>query len=237
MKNKSILLLLVVIVLSVSACAPSVSQTDISVAPISNEEPQIIPTQAEPAPQPELPVASSWKPIRDPRYGFGFAIPCWWLTNPDFANDGLQIIKNYDEAYFNAHSQKGFWDWPNGALKLDVIVMEGIDPANSDIDGYLQFSDPTMERLVTVESQQLGSLTATVGTFANMINPNDTDVKLFFFRLAPDKLLMINPIPQNIIDTPDFQALLASIVLTPAEQISLPLITPAPALIDASCAG
>lgn len=240
MKNKSILLLLVVIVLSVSACAPSVSQTDISVAPISNEEPQIIPTQAEPAPQPELPVVSSWKPIRDVRYGFGLAVPCWWLFTPipeDAIGGGVMTIKNYDDAYFMANSSKGFWDWPNGTLKLDVIVMEGVDPANSDIDGYLQFSDPTMERLVAVESLQLGSLTATVGTFANMNNPNDTDVKLFFFRLAPDKLLMINPIPQNIIDTPDFQALLASIVLTPAEQISLPLITPAPALIDASCAG
>jgi hypothetical protein len=45
------------------------------------------------------------------------------------------------------------------------------------------------------------------------------------------------PVPQTIIDTPDFQALLSSIVLTPDEQITLPTITPAPALIDASCAG
>jgi len=239
MKNKS-LLLLFVITLAVSACAPSVSQTEISDAPFPTEEPQIIPTQAEPAPQPELPVVSSWKPIRDMRYGFGLAVPCWWLFTPipaDAIGGGAMTIKNYDDAYFTANSNKGFWDWPNGTLKLDVIVMEGIDPANSDIDGYLQFSDPTMERLVSVESQQLGSRTAIIGTFANLNNTNDPDVKLFFFRLAPDKLLMINPVPQSIIDTPDFQALLASVVLTPDEQVSLPLITPAPALIDASCAG
>ena len=237
MKNRSVLLLFV-IALSASACAPSVSQTDISVAPISTEAPQIIPTQAEPTLQPELSAVSSWKPIRDMRYGFGLAVPCWWLFTPipaDAIGGGAMTIKNYDDAYFTANSSKGFWDWPNGALKLDVIVMEGVDPANSDIDGYLQFSDPTMERLVTVESMQLGSLTATVGTFANMNNPNDADVKLFFFRLAPDKLLMINPVPQSIIDTPDFQALLASIVLTPAEQITLPFITPAPALINNPC--
>ena len=238
MKIKSILLLLVVIVLSVSACAPSASQTEISVAPVP-EEPQLIPTQAEPVPQPELPVVSSWKPIRDVRYGFGLAVPCWWLVSPIPADGygGVMTIKNYDEAYFNANSNKGYWDWPNGTLKLDMIVMEGIDPANSDIDGYLQFSDPTMERLDTVESQQFGSRFVTVASLANVDNPNSPITKVYFFRLAPDKLLMINPTPQTITDTPDFQAILTSIVLASEEQIALPLITPAPALIDSSCAG
>jgi len=238
MKNK--LLFLFVILRTVRPCAPSVSQTEILSAPIPSEESQIIPTQIEPAPQPELPVVTSWKPIRDVRYGFGLAVPCWWLFTPipeDAINGGAMTIKNYDDAFFMANSSKGFWDWPNGALKLDVIVMEGIDPAKSDIDGYLQFSDPTMERLVAVESQQLSSHTVTIGTIANVNNTNDPDVKLFFFRLAPDKLLMINPVPQSIIDTPDFQALLASVVLTPEEQIALPLITPAPALINDTCAG
>ncbi len=240
MKNKSILLLFVVIALSVSACAPSFSQTEISVAPIPTEEPQLIPTQAEPVPQPELPVVSSWKPIRDVRYGFGLAVPCWWLFTPipaDAIGGGVMTIKNYDDAYFMANSSKGFWDWPNGTLKLDVIVMEGIDPANSDIDGYLQFSDPTMERLDTVESQQFGSRFVTVASLANVDNPNSPITKVYFFRLAPDKLLMINPTPQTITDTPDFQAILTSIVLASEEQIALPLITPAPALIDSSCAG
>lgn len=239
MKNKS-LLLLFVITLAVSACAPSVSQTEISDAPIPTEEPQTIPTQAEHAPQPELPVVSSWKPIRDMRYGFGLAVPCWWLFTPipaDAIVGGAMTIKNYDDAYFMANSTKGFWDWPNGTLKLDVIVMEGIDPANSDIDGYLQFSDPTMERVDAVESQQFGSHSATIASLANVDNPNSPITKVYFFRLAPDKLLMINPVPQSIVDTPDFQALLASVVLTPDEQVSLPLITPAPALIDASCGG
>ena len=145
-------------------------------------------------------------------------------------------IYNYDEAYFNTHSTKGFWEWPNGTLKMDLIVMEGVDPANSDIDGYMQFSDPSMERVDAIESQQFGSHAATVASLANVDNPNSPITKVYFFRLAPDKLLMVNPIPQSIIDTPDFQAILASIVLTPKEQVTLPTITPAPALIDASCA-
>lgn len=236
MKHKSLLSLLLV-VLFVNACAPSVVPTEAPPAPISTEETISIPTPTEPAPQPEQSAITSWRPVRDPRYGFGFAIPCWWLTNPIATDGALYTIKNYDDAYFNANSNKGFWDWPNGTLKLDVIVMEGIDPAKSDIDGYLQFSDPTMESLVSVESQQFGSHTGTVATLANPVNTNDPNTKVFFVRLTPDKLLMINPVPQSIIDTSDFQVLLSSIVITADEQITLPNITPAPALIDASCAG
>jgi len=46
----------------------------------------------------------------------------------------MTIYNYYNEACFNANSTKESWDWPNGTLKLDVIVMEGVDPANSDID-------------------------------------------------------------------------------------------------------
>jgi len=237
MKNKSLLLLLV-IALFVSACSPSVSPTEDLPTPIPTEELTSIPAPTDPAPQPEKPIATSWKAVRDPRYGFGLAIPCWWLVSPIPAEGfgGAMTIKNYDEAYFNANSNKGFWDWPNGSLKLDVIIMEGIDLTNSDIDGYLQFSDPTMESVVSVESQQFGSHNATVATLINPNNQNDSKTIVYFFRLAPDKLLMVNPIPQNIIDTPDFQAILTTIALTPEEQIALPTIPPTPALIDASCA-
>jgi len=237
MKNK-ILVSLLLVTWIINACAPIVTPTE-DVAITVTEEPLPIPTEPEPAPQPELPVVSSWKAVRDPRFGFGLAVPCWWLVSPVPTEGfgGVMTLRNYDEAYFNANSNKGYWDWPNGSLKIDMVIMEGIDPATSDIDGYLQFSDPTMEALVSVESHQFGSHTATIGTVANLINTNDPNIKLYFFRLAPDKLLMINPIPQSIITTPDFQTLLASIVLSPEEQISLPLITPAPALINAPCAG
>lgn len=233
---------LVLLVLLISACAPAVSQTETAPAPetISTEEPLSAPVPTELAPQPEQPVVTSWKAVRDQRYGFGLAMPCWWLFTPipkDAVSGGAMTIKNFDDAYFMANSTKGFWDWPNGTLKIDVIVMVGVDPANSDIDGYLQFSDPTMESVVSVESQQFGSHSATIATLANLNNTNDPNIKLYFFRLAPEILLMINPVPQNIIEAPDFQALLASIVLTQDEQVALPLITPAPALIDASCAG
>jgi hypothetical protein len=182
--------------------------------------------------------AKSWKAVRDDRFGFGLALPCWWLVTPISPGGigGVMTVKNYDEAYFNSNSSKGFWDWPNGALKLDVVVIEGQDPSKSDADAYMANEDPTQTGLVSAESQQTGGHTATVLTLANLINTTEPNSKIFIYRLAPDKLLLINPVPQNIVDTPDFQAILSSIVLSPDEQINLPAITPAPALIDATCA-
>lgn len=237
MKNKSLLLFFLFAVI-VSACAPSVAPTEESPAPIPTKEPQAVPTQTEPAPQPEQPIYTAWRAVRDQRYGFGLAVPCWWIVNPipEGGYGGTMTIYNYDEAYFNAHSTKGFWEWPNGTLKLDVIVMEGVDPAKSDVDAYIQFVDPSMTGLVSAEPLQVGSHTVTIATLSNLVNTADPNTKLFIFRLSSDKLLMINPIPQSIINTSDFQAILASIVLKPDEQIILPTITPAPALIDASCA-
>jgi len=144
-------------------------------------------------------------------------------------------VKNYDEAYFNAHSTKGFWEWPNGTLKIDFFITEGIDPAKSNADAYIALVDPTTIGLSLSNSQQTGTHTATVLVLSNLVNRNDPDTKIFLYRLAPDKLLGVAPTPQNIIDTPDFQVILSSIVLSSDEQITLPAITPAPALIDSTC--
>jgi hypothetical protein len=94
-----------------------------------------------------------------------------------------------------------------------------------------------MTGLVSIEQQAKGSHTATVLTLSNLVNTADPDSKVFLYRLSPDKLLMVVPIPQSIIETPDFQAFLASTVLTQDEQIALPIIIPSPALIASSCAG
>lgn len=217
-----------------SACGPAVTPlAETSSIAVTTEEPLPVATQTE---QPDA-NASSWKVVRDARYGFGLAVPCWWLVSPipaeGFGN--MMTIMNFDEAYRSANSTKGFWEWPNGALKLDVIVLEDVDPAKSDADAYMEFVDPTTNGLVSAEPQQIGAHTLTVLTLSNLVNTNDPNTKMFVYRLAPDKLLMVVALPQNITDTPDFQAILASIVLTPDEQISLPTITPAPALIDAAC--
>lgn len=227
---------LVLFVLLISACAPVTESTNISVEPLQTEEPLPAPTE-DTAPQSELPVSTAWRAVRDMRYGFGFAIPCWWQTNPIESDGALYTVRNYDDAYFNANSNKGFWEWPNGTLKLDLVVFEGADPALSDADAYIQIADPSMVGLVSADVRQFGSHAGTITVLANLDNPNSENATVVLFRLAPDKLLMVNPVPQTIIDTPDFQALLSSVALSMNEDIALPIITPSPALIDASCAG
>lgn len=238
MKTKFVVSLLLLAAL-ISACAPSVPAAEEAPPFAVTEAPLPTGPQTEPPLQSEQPVSTAWKTVRDERYGFGLAVPCWWLVSPIPAEGsfGVMTIKNFDQAYFNANSSKGFWEWPNGTLKLDVMITGGIDPAKSDTDAFMQFVDPTTTGLVSAEQQQFGAHTATVMTFSNLVNTSDLDEKLFIFRLAPDKLLTVAPVPQNIIDTPDFQAILASVVLSPDEQVTLPAITPAPALIEASCAG
>jgi hypothetical protein len=114
--------------------------------------------------------------------------------------------------------------------------MEGANPALSDGDAYMAFVDQSMQRLAASEIQQIGANTATVLALENLINPNDPPVQVIVHRLAPDKLLTINPIPSQIADTPDYRMILSSIVLTPQEPISLPLNPPAATpLIDAFC--
>jgi len=230
--------ILILLAIVGSACTP-VTATPIDTPALApTDKPLPIPTQTEVASQPEQSVLKAWRAVRDPRYGFGLAVPCWWLVSPIPAegSGGVMTIKNYDEAYFSAHSNKGFWNWPNGTLKLDIVLMEGADPAKSDADAYMQFVDPTMQGLVSTESRQVGSNTVTIVTLSNLVNTNDPNTQLFVYRLSPSIILMVAPIPQTIINTPDFQALLASIVLSPNKQITLPTITPASALIDATCA-
>jgi len=189
-------------------------------------------------PLPEQVAASNlWKEVRDPRFGFGLALPCWWQVNPIPSEGvgGVMTVKNYDETYFSAHSTKGFWEWPSGTLKIDFFITEGVDPAKSEADAYMALVDPTLTGLSSSNSQQTGTHTATVLSLSNLVNRNDPDTKIFLYRLAPDKLLGVAPTPQSIIDTPDFQAILSSIVHSSDEQITLPTITPAPALIDSTC--
>jgi hypothetical protein len=228
---------ILLITISVGACASVVPPAEGAPTPVITDEPLPLPTQSEP--QPEMPVSSAWRAVRDPRYGFGLAVPCWWLITPmpEEGFGGVMTIKNFDEAYFNANSIKGFWDWQNGTLKIDVISVEGVDPAKSDVDAYMQFVDPTMTGLVSAESQQIGANSVTVVTLSNLVNTNDPNTQVFIFRLAPAILLMVVPVPQSIINTPDFQALLGSVVLKPDDQVELPNITPSPALIPSSCAG
>ncbi|MBE0672040.1 MAG: hypothetical protein IH588_15775 [Anaerolineales bacterium] len=239
--KKTNLSLFILTILLLAACASQASPVTIPI-PTQEQTPLPPPTVAS-IPTTESNVQqtppSAWKEIRDPRFGFGLAVPCWWIVTPIPAEGtgGVMTTKNYDDAYFTANSNKGFWDWPNGTLKIDIVVFENINPSLSDADAYMAMVDTSMEELVSAEIQETGAHTASILTLRNLVNQNDPPIRVFLYRLAPEKLILINPIPQAIIDTPDFQAILSSIVLSPQETVAIPAFAPAATpLINQSCA-
>lgn len=238
--KKTNLLLYVLIASLLAACTPQVSPLPTQIPPQEQTPLPALVTDSVPTAESNSQASSvAWKEIRDPRFGFGLAVPCWWIVSPISPEGigGLLGLANYDEAYFMANSQKGYWDWPNGALKIDIVVFENVNPSLPDAEAYRELTDPDTEGLVSVATQQTGTHTATVLTLQNLVNQNDPAIRVFIYRLAPDKLILINPVPQSIIDTSDFQAILASIVLTPNEQLAIPPTPPTSApLVDASCA-
>ena len=239
--TKNIATFVILTTLFISGCG--LTQITQSTPRPANDEASALPTELPvslpPADTTQKQTSSSlWMEVRDPRFGFGLAVPCWWLVTPtpDEGVGGIMTIKNFDETYFNANYTKGFWDWPNGSLKLELLVVEGIDPSLFNTDAYMTMVDPSMQGLVSSEERQIGQNTATVLVLKNMVNANDPDYTTFIYRLAAEKILSVNLYPQTLLGSPDIQALLASITLTPDRQTPLPQVDPQSVpLISNSC--
>ena len=60
---------------------------------------------------------------------------------------------------------------------------------------------------------------------------------LYLYRLAPDKLLMVNPIFQDRLNAKGIQGILTSLSLSPEQSIIAPAFAPHEPVIAAACAG
>jgi len=226
------------------ACAPQVTQEPIP--PVAQlvetlESESVPPTEiASPT---EMPTANSeWVTYRDSRYGIGLAYPCWWAFTPMPAEGygGAISLRSFDEEYFRAHSTRGNWNNSaptEGVFALDIAVFEGIDPALSTVDAWKIFTDPDMSAIASAEERAIGQNTATVIQMLNMNNSSDPPSTLYVYRLAPDKLLMVNPIFQDRLDANDIQGILTSLSLNLDQAIIVPAFAPHEPLIAAACAG
>jgi hypothetical protein len=91
------------------------------------------PELTEPRAVPMSGPAYPWIKLRDARYGYGLAVPCYWTVypTPPQGNYAAMSMRSYDDAYFMAHSEKGGWiggKRPEGAVSMDMVVIEGIKP-------------------------------------------------------------------------------------------------------------
>jgi hypothetical protein len=179
--------------------------------------------------------ASQWVEVRDPGTGFGFALPCWWITYMP-AGESLNYaitVASYDEDYFMANSIKGQWmggQHPQGAFKLDFYVNKQIDGGLTDEEAVRQALTGTENKVDLLQPRAIGRHSALLAVQSSVNNPSSSGT-LYAFRLAPTNLMMVSAADTADLTNPVVQAILSSLALTQEEAVELPAIDPGPALI------
>jgi len=168
-----------------------------------------------------------WVPYWDDRYGYGLAVPCWWVVEPG-------ILRSYDDAFYAVYSNKSGWigTAPAGAVKIDLAVIEGIDPNAATEDAILNQIGLSKEDIVSIQSVDVNGHIAFLVEFQHTNFSPVAVNKSYYFRLAPDKLMMFNAYPADRLESGDAQAILYSIALSKDESIAMPAAPPAPPLIE-----
>jgi hypothetical protein len=134
---------------------------------------------------------------------------------------------SYSEQFHAANSERGEWKGgtsPARAFKLDVTVVEGIDPALSleDAIRYL-FTTPsfaTEQSLVSLEEKTFGTHQAFIATVQGGLQGAET-VRQVYFQLQPGAVLIFHVLPQQAFEEPDIQAVFESYA-APGEQVAFP---------------
>jgi hypothetical protein len=229
MKHVTILILIFALLTS---CAPQADATP----PASSTT--ALPTQSNPIFNPDP--AWLWTEVRDERFGFGIAMPCWWQIAPMPAEGVIatMTIRNYDEPFFLANSDSGTWKGgrpPQGVMSMDITAATGIDPTLSIVDAYLQLVDTATYAVLTTQEKNIGGRTYTVVALKNQINPSEPASVVYLKGLTPDSILIFRAFPTEAIFSADAQAIFSSFAGVPDEEVVFPDFIPSPALINVAC--
>jgi len=200
------------------------------------QEEVISPTEEIPTPTPEPDFSYLWTEYRDAQLGYGVAIPVHWVIfpSPSEGEPGAMVAASYDEAYFMAHSTKGWWNGgeaPVGAIKVDFVSLKDEYP---DLDLTTAISDILGQDELTVVTGTQPALfnghDAVLVTVARPDQPEDTQTSVAF-RLSNGYLLLVAPYWKGALESPDVQTILNSIAF-PGEAVVLPKNAPQPPLSD-----
>jgi hypothetical protein len=178
-------------------------------------------------PVPEATASPLWTEYRSARYGYGLALPCFWVIYP---GTDQPTIMSYDEAFLQTHSIRGHWlnnEWPDRAIKIDVWVSEAIDPSLSLAEAASQSLETENMYVYATQEVTIGSHPAVL---AEMRDRNDASVSYLIpaFRLAPDRLLFFGVRPRHALSSSDVKAILESLALSPYQEIVIPDVPPEP---------
>jgi hypothetical protein len=208
----------------------------IAITPTQEETqtPTVTQTPSE-TPTGQTSATSLWREIRDPDTGFGFALPCWWVTYlPSGDAEAYAItVASYDESFFMANSVKGQWlggERPQGAYKLDFFVSKQIDANLTDEEAVRQVLTSDINNVDLVQERTIGKHTGLLAVQSHVDNPSSTGT-VYAFRLAPTVLMMVSAIKSSDLTDPLIKAILNSLALSQEEVVQLPTIDPGPALI------
>jgi hypothetical protein len=175
--------------------------------------------------------SKAWKDYRDPRYGYGLALPCFWQVNPTPTDgySGVMTAHSWSEDFFNANSVRGNWIndiWPAGAISLQVWGEEQVDPVLSTSEAITNYYNTSeTDTIVSLDDVSFGGNNATLVTLASILHPEEIS-KVITFRLAPDKILFFAFNPQTSLDLKDTQGILNSLVFSSEEVIAVPTFDP-----------
>jgi hypothetical protein len=177
--------------------------------------------------------SSQWVAYWDEYYGYGLAIPCWWKINPTGDSGGAMTMRSYDEAFFAANSSKGEWLnglAPEGAVKLDVAMMDNVDP-NVDTETIIRQSALPEDEVSSLQEVDLNGHTALLVEFKNTMTAPVSYSRAYYLRFQPDKLLIFAAYPTERLASADVQAIIHSIAFSSAEAIYFPSVAPSVPLI------
>lgn len=208
-----------------TASPPDVSETDSATEQNSSRDPS---------------TAWLWKEIRDERFGFGLAVPCWWEVT-DMPADGIiasMTVRNYDEAFFTKYSDKGSWiggNPPQGVISMDITAVTGIDPTLSLEEAYLTSVDSSTYTVTSSQEKDINGRIYTVIALKNQKNQSEPTSIVYIKGLAPDTILIFSTTPNEAMFSNDAQAIFSSFSSVPDEEIVIPQLLPSNALINVAC--
>jgi hypothetical protein len=142
-------------------------------------------------------------------------------------------MRSYDEAFFAANSAKGEWIngvAPEGAIKMDVAMVDNVDP-NTETEDIIRQTTPAEDEIVSIQEVDLNGHAALLVEFKNSMTDPVSYGKAYYLRFQPDKLLIFASYPTERLDSADVQAIIHSIAFSNAEAINLPSAPPSAPLI------
>jgi hypothetical protein len=138
--------------------------------------------------------------------------------------------RSYSDDFFKANSERGEWMQgviPAGAYKMDVIVVEDIDPSLSleEAIRYFYKTYVNEQELLSVEETSFGRHQGAVATAQGGLQGGET-THTVFFPLSAGRLVLFAFLPNAALDAADIQSMLGSFTTSPDEPVTLPLRAP-----------